>query len=75
MNTTTNERVAWRYTISDSMGHDPWDLLIVVNFPYDSEVDPFNHGGVAGLFQLMFGSTMWRQPISPETSLRLFAHC
>jgi hypothetical protein len=41
-NTTTNERVALVvYDFGLDGTWDPWDLVIVVNYPYDPDTDPF----------------------------------
>jgi len=41
-NTSTSQRVSLAvYDFGLDGAWDPWDLLIVVNYPYDSTVDPF----------------------------------
>jgi hypothetical protein len=41
-NTTTNERVALAvYDFGLDGAWDPWDLLIIINYPYDPVTDPF----------------------------------
>ena len=41
-NTSTNERVALAVYDFDLDGTwDPWDMLIIVNYPYDEATDPF----------------------------------
>jgi hypothetical protein len=42
-NTTTGERIALAvYDFGLDGAFDPWDLIIIINYPYDASIDPFN---------------------------------
>jgi hypothetical protein len=41
-NTTANERIALAvYDFGLDGAYDPWDLIIIINYPYDADTDPF----------------------------------